>query len=165
MSMKHTVTAAMIPIMAAGLAVVPAHADPAAPQAGSPCWGIEGSSALENAQTLTRQGEVLICVKNDQGSQWQHLDGIQRPAETWFTYGPEQALTADDILPATSWVSAPAGAGAVCTAIQTPTDSGPPVTRANDSGQFRDFALIPDLGTLKISGYCNWRRAWQRAPG
>ena len=65
-----------------------AHADPVAPQAGAPCWGFEASSVLYDAQTLTPQSEVLVCVKTDQGSQWQHLDGFQRPVETWFTYGP-----------------------------------------------------------------------------
>ena len=33
-----------------------AGADPAAPQAGAPCWGFEASSALEDAQTLSPQG-------------------------------------------------------------------------------------------------------------
>jgi hypothetical protein len=148
-------------VAAAGVA----DADPEAPQAGAPCWGVDGSGAMENAQTFTPQHEVLICVKNDQGSQWQHLDDIQRPVETWFTYGPEQTLAAADILPAMSWVSASGRVEDVCTAVQTPADGGPPVTHTNNSGYYRDFALIANLATLKLSGYCDWRKAWQRAPG
>jgi hypothetical protein len=141
------------------------NANPAAPQAGAPCWGIEGSGALYDAQTLTPQGEVLSCVKNDQGSQWQHLDGLPRPVETFFTYGPGATLSADDILPAISWVSSPAGAGSVCTAVQTPSDGGPPVTHTNHVGMYRDFHVIPNLGSMTLSGFCNWRKAWNRAPG
>jgi hypothetical protein len=142
-----------------------AAAEPAAPQAGAPCWGIEGSGALYDAQTLSPQQEALICVKNDQGSQWQHLDGLQRPVETWFTYGPEATLSAADILPAFSWVSSPVKGDSVCTAVQTPADGGPPATHTNNVGQYRDFPLIPNLASLKLSGYCNWRKAWNRAPG
>jgi hypothetical protein len=114
---------------------------------------------------LTPQNEVLICAKTDQGSQWQHLDGFQRPVETWFTYGPETTLNAGDILPAFSWVSSPAKGDSVCAAVQTAADGGPPVTHTNNSGQYRDLQLIPNLATLKLSGFCNWRKAWQRAPG
>jgi hypothetical protein len=142
-----------------------AGADPGAPQAGAPCWGYEANSALEGAQTMSPQNEVLVCVKTDAGSQWQHLDGFQRPVETWFTYGPETTLSAGDILPAVSWVSSPVKVDSVCTAVQTPSDGGPSVTHTNTSGQYRDFLLIPNLATLKVSGYCNWRKAWQRAPG
>jgi hypothetical protein len=157
-----TFTTSMVAMMiAAGIA----NAEPAAPKADAPCWGIEGSGALYDAQTLTPQGEVLICVKNDQGSQWHHLDGLQRPVETFFTYGPGAVLRASDILPATSWVSAPAGAGSVCTAVQTASDGGPPVTHTNTRGQYTDFLLTPNVASMELSGYCNWRKAWQRTPG
>jgi hypothetical protein len=56
-------------------------------------------------------------------------------------------------------------AAVVCTAVQTPAGGGPPVTHTNDTGHFVDFPLIPNLATLKLSGYCNWRKAWQRVPG
>jgi hypothetical protein len=46
-----------------------------------------------------------------------------------------------------------------------PSDGGHSVTHTNNSGQYRDFQLIPNLDTLKLSGFCNWRKAWQRAPG
>jgi len=107
-------TAAMSVMAAAGIA----GANPGAPQAGTPCWGYEASDALYDAQTLTPQGEALISVKTDQGSQWQHLDGLQRPVETWFTYGPVTTLSAGDILPALSWVSSPVKVDSVCTAVQ-----------------------------------------------
>jgi hypothetical protein len=114
---------------------------------------------------VTPQGEVLICVKTDQGSQWQHLDGLQRPVETIFTNGPAATLSANDILPANSWVSSPVKVDSVCTAVQTPADGGPSVTHTNNVGQYRDFQLIPNLATMQLSGFCNWRKAWQRAPG
>lgn len=162
--MKHNVTVAITSISASIVvfATGTAYADPATPQAGAPCWASVDGGALDNAQTLTPQGEVLLCVKNDQGSQWQHLDGLQRPVETFFTAGPEQTLTAEDIGDATVWVSAPAGSGAVCTAVEIPSDGGQPVTKTNDLGHFNDFSLIPNLSTLKVSGHCNWRKAWNR---
>jgi hypothetical protein len=129
------------------------------------CVQQDRSGALDNAQTFTPQHDVLICTPGAQVGLWQRVDGIQRPVETWFTYGPEATLTADDILPATSWVSVPAKVDVVCTVVQTPAGGGPPVTRANDTGHFVDFPLIPNLATLKLSGYCNWRKAWQRVPG
>ena len=148
----------------AAFALGQANAETTTPQAGSPCWGVEGSGALEDAQTFSPQGEVLVCVKNDQGSVWQHLDGVRRPVETWFTYGSAQTLTVGDILPAISWVSASGSADEVCTAVQTPSDGGTPVTHTNATGYFRDFALIPNLAALTLSGNCNWRKAWDRAP-
>jgi hypothetical protein len=154
-------TATMSTMAAIGVA----HADPAAPQAGAPCWGFEANSALDGAQTMSPQNEVLICVKSGEGSQWQHLDGFQRPVETFFTNGPATTLSAGDILPAFSWVSSPVKVDSVCTAIQTPSDGGPSVTHTNNSGQYRDFQLIENLNSLQLSGYCNWRKAWQRAPG
>jgi hypothetical protein len=148
-------TAAMSVMAASGIA----GADPTAPQAGTPCWGFEASSALYDAQTLTPQGEALICVKTDQGSQWQHLDGLQRPVETWFTYGPGTTLSAGDIGPAISWVSSPVKLDSVCTAVQTPSDGGPAETHTNNTGMYRDFHLIPNLDTLQLSALCNWRKA------
>jgi hypothetical protein len=163
--MKRGMTVAVATVTMSVMAATGiAGADSDAPQAGAPCWGFEASSALYDAQTMS-QNEVLICVKTDQGSQWQHLDGLQRPVETWFTYGPQTTLGAGDILPASSWVSSPVKVDSVCTAVQTPSDGGPSVTHTNSSGQYRDFQLIPNLATLNVSGYCNWRKAWNRAPG
>ncbi|HEX9498365.1 MAG TPA: hypothetical protein VF926_08295, partial [Mycobacterium sp.] len=77
----------------------------------------------------------------------------------------QTTLSAGDILPAFSRVSSPAKGDSVCTAVQTPADGGPSVTHTNNSGQYRDFQLVPNVATLKLSGFCNWRKAWQRAPG
>jgi hypothetical protein len=142
-----------------------AYAETGTPQAETPCWGYQASGALDAAQTLTPQGEALLCVKNGDASVWQHLDGLQRPVETWFTYGPSTTLTAGDIGPAISWVSSPVKVDSVCTAVQTPSDGGPSETHTNNTGQYRDFHLLPNMATLQLSGFCNWRKAWNRAPG
>jgi hypothetical protein len=45
-------------------------------------WADEAVSSTTGwwlTEALTAQNEVLICVKTDQGSQWQHLDGFERP--------------------------------------------------------------------------------------
>jgi hypothetical protein len=60
--------------------------------------------------------------------------------------------------------AAPVKVDSVCTAVQTPADGGPPVTHTNNSGMYCDFPLIANLNTLKVSGHCNWRKAWNRAP-
>jgi hypothetical protein len=114
---------------------------------------------------MSPQNEVLICVKTGDESQWQHLDGLQTPVETFFTYGPAATLSAGDILPANSWVSSPVNVDSVCTAVQTPSDGGPSATHTNTAGQYRDFQLIPNLASMQLSGDCNWRKAWNRAPG
>lgn len=149
----------------AGVALAgPAGAAPV-PRAGAGCWATEDGGALENSQTYGPRGEVLLCVKTASESQWQPLDGVQRPVDTWYTYGPPQTLAATYILPADSWVSASGTPSEVCTAVQTPAGGGPPVTHTNDTGYYRDFAVIPDLATMTLSGNCNWRKAWDRAPG
>jgi hypothetical protein len=163
--MKRGMTIAVATVTVSVTTTGIAGADPGAPQTGAPCWGSEANSALYDAQTMTPQGEALICVKTDQGSQWQHLDGLQRPVETWFTYGPSATLSAGDILPANSWVSSPVKVDSSCTAVQTPSDGGPSVTHTNTTGQYRDFQLITNLASMQLSGDCNWRKAWQRAPG
>lgn len=135
------------------------------PEAGAPCWGIENGGAMENAQTFAPGGAVLRCVKSDAGSEWQRLEGVSRPADTWYTYGSPQTLNAADILTANSWVSASGSTGEVCTAVQAPTGGGLATTHTNGTGYYRDFRLIPELATLTLSGHCNWRAAWERAPG
>jgi hypothetical protein len=40
-----------------------------------------------------------------------------------------------------------------------------PVTHTNATVHFVDFPLISQLANLKLSGYCNWRKAWQLVPG
>ena len=162
MTRRTALTAAAVVAVAAVAATITAYADSPVPQAGSPCWPAEAGGALDGAQTVTPQG-VLVCRKIDQASQWQRQDRLQLPVETFFTYGPPATLAAADILPATSWVSSPVS-GAACTAVQTPA-TGAPVTHTNNGPYFRDFLLVPDLASLTLSGHCNWRKAWQRAPG
>jgi hypothetical protein len=100
-----------------------------------------------------RRGELLLCVKGDPVSVWQHLDDLQRPVQIWFTYGPEATLTASDVLPAERrWVGF-AGNGH-CTEEQTPNDGGPPVSMPDE---LMDFPLIPNLATLRLKGACDWR--------
>ena len=135
------------------------------PQAGAGCWATEDGGALENSQTFGAQGEVLVCIKTASGSEWQKLDGMRQPVDSWYTYGPPQTLPAADVLPANSWVSASGTPSEVCTAVQTPAGVGAPVTHTNDTGYYRDFAVIPDLASITFSGTCNWRKAWERAPG
>lgn len=142
----------------------PAGASPI-PSAGAGCWATEDGGALQDSQTFGPQGEVLLCVKTETGSEWQPLAGLRKPVETWYTYGPPQTLAGADVLPAVSWVSASGNPAVVCTAVQTPTGGGAPVTHTNDTGYYRDFRVIPDLATITFSGNCNWRKAWDRAPG
>jgi hypothetical protein len=141
-----TSTMAIIsPVFAAAIA----HADRAAPQAGTPC-----GPAYGNAQTLSPQQEILSCVNG----QWQRVDTIQRPVQTWFTYGPEATLTGDDVTPAQEWVGIPTVQGTLCSAEQTAATGGPPEVDSNKSNlnMYFDFRLIPNLATLKLSGFCNW---------
>jgi hypothetical protein len=140
-------------VLAAGIA----HADRAVPQPGAACGGsVDSSGAMNGAQAFSPQGEVLLCVKGDPVSVWQHLDGIQRPAQIWFTYGPDATSTANDITPGEHWIGF---SGSGCTATQTSTTGGPSVVTTVGGGPFTDLRLLPDLDTLKLKGSCTWRKS------
>ena len=132
--MKHRVTIAMTTVtgavVAAMLGTGIAHAD-RVPTVGNTCRGSgDSSGAMDGSQTLSPQGEVLLCVTGEPAGVWQHLDGIQRPAQVWFTYGPPATLTADDVTPGSHWIGF---SGNDCTATQTSTTGGPPVVKASPS--------------------------------
>lgn len=155
-------TSAVSVIAVAGPGI--AYADRAIPQPGAPCSGsAESSSAMVGSQTFSPQGEVLLCAQGDGPvSVWQHLDGIQRPVGTWFTYGPDATLNADDgFVPGTYWVGF--ARNGKCTVVQS-TATGAPVEQTSAS-ELMDFKLIEDLATITFRGNCDWRTGWQRAPG
>jgi hypothetical protein len=123
--MKYTVIAAITAATASTIAMVlatgVAAADPATPQQAGVCNKAANSSgALDNAQTFAPNGDVLICKPGAQVGLWQRINGIQRPVEAWFTYGPEATLAAGDVTPGQTWVGFNgSGAGTTCTAEQT----------------------------------------------
>ncbi|MCW2662516.1 MAG: hypothetical protein JWP83_3668 [Mycobacterium sp.] len=83
-------TVLIAPTIAAGVASGVAVADPAMPQPAGVCNKAAGSSAaLDNAQTFAPNGDVLMCVPGPQVGLWQRVNGIQRPIQAWFTYGPQ----------------------------------------------------------------------------
>jgi hypothetical protein len=161
-TVKHSVIAAMTvftaSIVAAVFAAGGVAADLAVPQPGGEC------RALDNAQTFSPTGDVLICPPGSNVQVvtrlWQRVDGIQRPVQAWFTYGPEATLAADDVTAsARTWVGWNGFAGTTCTAEQTSTSGGPPVVMPINYDQLQEFHLLPDLATLKLKGSCDWRPA------
>ncbi|GAB3006351.1 hypothetical protein MBOU_07160 [Mycobacterium bourgelatii] len=146
-------TASFIAVAAAPLV----RADRATPQPGAPCSGsADSSGAIVGSQTFSPQGEVLLCAKDaDPISVWQHLDGIQRPVQIWFSYGPDATLNADDGFVSGQYWVAGARSGR-CTVVQTPSTAGPPVVKTSNSERM-DFKLIPDLATITFKGECDWR--------
>jgi len=162
--MKYGVIAAMtvvtVSTIATEMAAGVAAADPVVPQQAAVCNKAAGSSgALDNAQTFAPNGDVLICTPGPQVGLWQRVDGIQRPVEAWFTFGPEATLTAGDVTPGQTWVGWNGYAGTTCTVEQTSTAGGPPVVMTINYDQLQDFHLLPDLATLKFRGACDWRKA------
>jgi hypothetical protein len=163
--MKYAVIAAMTavaaPTIATVLATCVAAADPAPPQQAAVCNKAANSSgALDNAQTFAPNGDVLICKPGAQVGLWQRINGIQRPVEVWFTYGPEATLAAGDVTPGQTWIGFNgSGPGTTCTAEQTSTSGGPPVVTTVNYDQMTDFHLLPNLATLKLKGSCSWRKA------
>jgi hypothetical protein len=152
--MKRCVIAAMTaftaPTIAAVFAAGIAHADNA-PQPGAACMAMTG------AQTISPQGEALLCVPGGPAYVWQHLDGIQRPVQIWFTYGPDSTLAAGDVTPGENWVGF---GGHGCSVAQTSTGGGPPVVKQiQDVPDYTGFQLLPDLATVTFKGACTWRKS------
>src|SRR5258708_33749446 len=108
---------------------------------------------MNGAQPFSPEGEVLLCVKGDPVSIWQHLDGIERPAQIWFTYGPEATLTANDVTPGEHWIGF---GGSGCTAEQTSTTGGPPVVTTVAGGPFTDLPPLPHPAPFKPQGARTW---------
>lgn len=131
--------------------------NPAPPQPGIVCNKTGDSvAANDGAQTFAADG-VLKCVPGPQVGMWERLDGIERPVHTWFTYGPTATLTGEDVIAGEYWVGSPVRVDGFCTVEQTDGSGAPPVTRQNGSpGMYFDFPLIPNVATVKLSGYCNW---------
>ena len=138
--------------------------NPPAPQPGNVCNKTGDSvAANDGAQTFAGEG-VLMCVPGAQVGMWERVDGIQRPVHTWFTYGPTATLTGEDVIAGEYWVGSPVRVDGICTEEQTDGSGGPPVTRTNSSpGMYFNFPLIPNVATVKFTGYCNW--AMMRAVG
>jgi hypothetical protein len=159
--MKYRVTIAMTTVTSAVVAAMLgtgiAHAD-RVPTVGNTCRGSgDSSGAMAGAQSFTPQGEVLLCPTSDPVAVWTHLDEIQRPAETWYTYGPPATLTANDVTPGGHWIGF---GGNDCSAVQTSTAGGSPVVKPIQAGApFTDVFVLPDLATLKLTGSCQWRTA------
>jgi hypothetical protein len=155
--MKLGVSISTATIIAAMVGAGIAHAD-AVPKVGNTCRGSgDSSGANAGSQAFTPQGEVLLCPFGDPVAVWNHLDGIQRSAESWYTYGPPATLTANDVIPGSHWIGF---GGNDCSTTQTSTNGGPPVVKQIQAGApFTDFYLLPDLATLKLTGSCDWRTA------
>ncbi len=155
--MKRAVSMVTASVLAGMLGAGIAHADPV-PKVGNTCRGSGDSSAANaGSQAFTPQGEVLLCPFGDPVAVWNHLDGIQRPAESWYTYGPPATLRADDVTPGSHWIGY---GGKDCSVIQTSTAGGPPVVKQIQAGApYTDFYVLPDLANLKLTGSCDWRIA------
>jgi len=105
-----------------------------------------------------------MCVKGDQGSHWQHVDGVQRPVHSWFTYGPTETLHGDDVIPGEWWVGVPVKVDSICAVEQQPSTGGPSEGRSNNTGQYFGFQLLPNLDVLSLKGYCNWETSPDLSP-
>jgi hypothetical protein len=145
-------TAAAV-MLSAGIAC----ADPV-PKVGNTCRGSGDSSAASaGSQAFDPQGDVLLCPFGESIAVWTHVDGVQRPAESWYTYGPAATLTANDVTPGSHWIGY---GGNDCSVIQTSTAGGSPVVKQIQAGApYTDFYVLPDLASLKFVGACDWRTA------
>lgn len=134
-----------------------AQADPI-PKQGNVCRGSGDSSAANaGSQAFTPDGQVMLCPTGGDLAVWTHLDAIQRPAASWYTYGPAAVLTAADVEPERLWIGY---GGDDCSVSQLSTAGGPPVVQPIQAGApYTSFKLIPDLATLTLTGSCDWRTA------
>jgi hypothetical protein len=158
----HTLRAVTTAVAAASamIGAAPAAADNIAPAAGASC-GVASANAqtYANAQSGPPY-DVLRCEGVGEDLYWQPVNGIQRPAQAWYTYGPTETLHAGD-LAGDWWVGVPATLDDICVADQR-TVTGRTESASNNTGQYFGFHLVPDLDVLTLKGSCRWQPGQSR---
>jgi hypothetical protein len=100
-------------------------------------------------------------------SQWQAVTTPQPPSDRWLSFGPAMTLHGQGMrnpnVTSGAWTATPQDADSRCRAEQQAVVSagevGPPQVAKSPKGQPLSFQLLPQLFSIKMSGYCLWTRA------
>jgi len=144
--------------IAAALVVAPVGAadPPVQPKDGAPCDAADpDSQTYANPQAGAAAPDVLLCV-GFRPRHWQRVNGLQRPVNKFYTYGPTETLLPGDVNLGDWWDGVGSTTDAVCVEEQSFSDGRPPETRSNNAGQYFGFRLSPDMSRLSLKGNCRW---------
>jgi hypothetical protein len=148
----------LLAVFVLALAATPvAHADPVAPQPGSPCAG-----DVADALTQLPDRSFLSCTAGS----WQPFTGPYPSSDKWLSYGPAvrlhgQGLRNPEILSG-KWVATPQDSASACSATQAAVVSagevGAPQVSTGEPGRPLDFEVLPVVFSIELSGACLWER-------
>jgi hypothetical protein len=154
--MKRTMAGvcAVLAVLSSGIAA----ADPAAPQANTPCPPDAVGAATQPADAKM----PLVCA----GGSWQAVTTPQPPNDRWLSVGPPISLNGNGRqnpdVQSGEWTATPRNADTRCRAEQV-TVLGPGVLAAPEvaegaAGQPLEVTFQPRLFKLQLSGDCLWIR-------
>ena len=147
-----------VPLLAALVTAVPAHAEPAVPQPDTTCPSdLTGTATLPFGRSLP-----LIC----QQERWQAATAPTDPSDRWVSFGPAMALHGGglrnpNVLPG-NWTATPLDPDTRCAATQQTVVSagvlGKPVVAEGAAGQPLSLKVLPSLFDISMTGHCLWER-------
>lgn len=139
-------------------------ADPATPQAGTPC-----SQDFVGALTQLPDSRTMLFCRAHPGAapQWEVFDDPYPHSERWLTYGPTLTLHGEGMrnreIESGAWVALAQDPQTRCSATQLAVVSsgkvGAPQVSTADPGQPLAFQVLPLLFSIEMSGNCLWEKA------
>jgi hypothetical protein len=152
------IAAAVTPFVLLPSAV--ATADPAAPQANTPC-----PAEVKDALTWPAGADAPLACD---GSRWQPVTDPYPISDEWVSTGPVTTLHGqgrrNPMLESGQWTATPLTPETTCAATQFAVVSGtptlaPPQSDRGEPGQPLRLEVVPRLFTVELTGDCLWRRS------
>jgi len=169
MKLRMTVAATALILTATAPLVAPAviSAEPAAPQADTPCPQSLAGALTQLLNYTTEVTTYLEC--RDQpgvGYRWQVFDSPYPSSDRWVSYGPELVLHGQGQrnreIDSGDWIAYPQDSGSHCKAEQAAVLSSggvtPPQVSTGEPGRPLKLQLLPLLFTVELSGNCLWQK-------
>jgi hypothetical protein len=161
----HRATATLAATAAALLSAPAfASADTVVPQPDTPC-----SQNFADAMTrVPNEKTPLVCsTQQNLGYQWTTVTSPYPISDRWLSYGPELTLHGQGMRNASirsgDWTGFPQDSNTPCRVWQVAVVAagvvGAPQTAEGAPGQPLSFQVLPNLFTIKLSGYCLWVKA------
>jgi hypothetical protein len=145
-------------LSAALVTATTASADPPVPQADTGC-----DQDLANVMTWPPDANMpLVCLNG----QWQLVTTPPPPNDRWLSVGPAMTLHGEGLrnpsVASGGWIAVPQDPTTTCRAEQQAVVDagvvGPSQAAEGKPGQQLSFTVVPQLYSIKMSGYCLWTR-------
>lgn len=139
-----------------------AWADPAVPQADTPC-----TADFAGAMTWPANDKMpLVCAGEGGGYRWTSVSEPPAPSDRWVSYGPPMRLHGEGLrnpsVKSGNWTATPLDPNSTCRAEQLVVVKagvlGDPQIAEAGKGQPLSFQVPPRLFSITMSGYCMWTR-------